>query len=293
MKRLSIFLLMLFMFNINILYANTIDFNEKGSIEITLVEKEDNIKINGAELTIYKIADASEENHNLIFNYVNELSNCNVSLKDLDNDNISEDINKCMNDSVKGISLTTVDGVVKFDNLDLGLYLVKQTNKVNGYSNISPYLVMIPRVINNKWTYNITSKPKTDIIRVIDINVKKVWNTTSTNINSIANLPKYIEIELIKDNLVIDKIKLDESNNWEYTWNDIEKSDMYSVREVNVPKGYTVTYQKEGNLFIVTNTTSLVQTGNMPWLVELIGSLGMIFILISIVYNKIKNEQNI
>ena len=67
---------------------------------------------------------------------------------------------------------------------------------------------------------------------------------------------------------------------------------MYSVKEINVPKGYTVTYQKEDNSFIVTNTTSLVQTGNMPWLVELIGSLGIIFIVISIVYSKIKDEQN-
>lgn len=291
MKKLSILLLMLFMFNTK-LYANTVDFDKKGSIEITLLEKQENTKIDGAEITIYKVANATEENYNLAFEYVNELSNCNVSLKELDTDNISEEINKCMNDSVKGVSLTTVNGKVKFEDLDLGLYLVKQTNKVEGYSVISPYLVMIPRVINNKWTYDITSKPKTDIIRVIDINVKKVWNTTTTNINSIANLPEYIEIELSKDNEVIDRIKLNSSNNWEYTWKDIEKSDMYSVKEINVPKGYTVTYQKENNSFIVTNTTSLVQTGNMPWLVELIGSLGIIFIVISIVYSKIKDEQN-
>ena len=274
MKKLSILLLMLFMFNTK-LYANTVDFDRKGSIEITLLEKQENTKIDGAELTIYKVANATEENYNLAFEYVNELSNCNVSLKELDTDNISEEINKCMNDSVKGVSLTTVNGKVKFEDLDLGLYLV-----------------MIPRVINNKWTYDITSKPKTDIIRVIDINVKKVWNTTTTNINSIANLPEYIEIELSKDNEVIDRIKLNSSNNWEYTWKDIEKSDMYSVKEINIPKGYTVTYQKEDNSFIVTNTASLVQTGNMPWLVELIGSLGIIFIVISIVYSKIKDEQN-
>lgn len=289
MKKLSILLLMLFTFCANILSVNALDFTKKGSIEITLIEKEEQTKINGAELTIYKIADAKEENHNLVFEYVNELSDCKVSLDNLDNDNISEEINKCLNDSVKGISLVTEDGKVNFEDLDLGLYLVKQTNKVEGYSVITPYLVMIPRVINDEWTYNVTSKPKTDIIRVIDLKVTKVWNKANSNINSSINLPKEIEIELSKNGEVIDTVKLNSANNWEYTWKDLEKSDMYNVREVNVPKGYTVTYQKEGNLFIVTNTTSLVQTGNMPWLVEIIGGIGLIFIVISLIYNK--NEQ--
>lgn len=289
MKKLSILLLMLFTFCANILSVNALDFTKKGSIEITLIEKEEQTKINGAELTIYKIADAKEENHNLVFEYVNELSDCKVSLDNLDNDNISEEINKCLNDSIKGISLVTEDGKVNFEDLDLGLYLVKQTNKVEGYSVITPYLVMIPRVINDEWTYNVTSKPKTDIIRVIDLKVTKVWNKANSNINSSINLPKEIEIELSKNGEVIDTVKLNSANNWEYTWKDLEKSDMYNVREVNVPKGYTVTYQKEGNLFIVTNTTSLVQTGNMPWLVEIIGGIGLIFIVISLIYNK--NEQ--
>lgn len=289
MKKLSILLLMLFTFCANILSVNALDFTKKGSIEITLIEKEEQTKINGAELTIYKIADAKEENHNLVFEYVSELSDCKVSLDNLDNDNISEEINKCLNDSVKGISLVTEDGKVNFEDLDLGLYLVKQTNKVEGYSVITPYLVMIPRVINDEWTYNVTSKPKTDIIRVIDLKVTKVWNKANSNINSSINLPKEIEIELSKNGEVIDTVKLNSANNWEYTWKDLEKSDMYNVREVNVPKGYTVTYQKEGNLFIVTNTTSLVQTGNMPWLVEVIGGIGLIFIVISLIYNK--NEQ--
>lgn len=289
MKKLSILLLMLFTFCANILSVNALDFTKKGSIEITLIEKEEQTKINGAELTIYKIADAKEENHNLVFEYVNELSDCNVSLDNLDNDNISEEINKCLNPSVKGISLVTEDGKVNFEDLDLGLYLVKQTNKVEGYSVITPYLVMIPRVINDEWTYNVTSKPKTDIIRVIDLKVTKVWNKANSNISSSINLPKEIEIELSKNGEVIDTVKLNSANNWEYTWKDLEKSDMYNVREVNVPKGYTVTYQKEGNLFIVTNTTSLVQTGNMPWLVEIIGGIGLIFIVISLIYNK--NEQ--
>ena len=74
MKRIKILLLSILMiFNIDkvdALGSNTIDFNEKGSIEITLFEKNDNVKIEGAELTIYKIANAHEKNHNLVLEYV-------------------------------------------------------------------------------------------------------------------------------------------------------------------------------------------------------------------------------
>ena len=55
MKRIKILLLSILMiFNIDkvdALGSNTVDFNEKGSIEITLFEKNDNVKIEGAELT--------------------------------------------------------------------------------------------------------------------------------------------------------------------------------------------------------------------------------------------------
>ena len=67
---------------------------------------------------------------------------------------------------------------------------------------------------------------------------------------------------------------------------------MYTVREKNVPKGYTVTYQKEDNSFIITNTSSLVQTGQMLWIVLLVGMIGVLFVIISLVYDKVSHEQN-
>lgn len=281
-------LVFLLLISVNV-KASEIDFKKLGKVEITLKEKEENKLIDGAELTIYKVADAEEENHNLVFRYVEELKSCGVSLDDLKEENLSEEINKCVSDKVEGQSKVTEDGKVTFDNLSLGLYLVRQTGGVEGYSKISPYLVMIPVSSDDKWVYEVKSTPKTDIIRVIDLSVKKVWATKVSNVN-LNNAPDFVEIALLKSGEVIDTIKLNEENNWEYTWVDLEKSDEYSVKEINVPKGYTVTYQKDGNLFIVTNTTTLVQTGNMPWLVSLFGGLGLIFILSSIIYMRVKDE---
>lgn len=297
MKRIKILLLSILMiFNIgkiDALGSNTVDFNEKGSIEITLFEKNDNVKIEGVELTIYKVADAYEENHNLFLKYVSELSSCNVSLDDLKSADVASNIEKCIPIDYTGISkLTNQDGYVKYDNLDLGLYLIKQTNKVDGFSKIDSFLAMIPKEIDNKWEYNIKATPKTDIIRVMDINVRKVWNTLNNNTNHGINLPKSITIELLLNDEVVDTIKLSNENEWKHTWTDLPKSDSYIVREINVPKGWTVTYQKEDNSFIVTNTSTLVQTGQMVWIVLLIGMIGVIFIIASLVYNKVSHEQN-
>ena len=101
-----------------------------------------------------------------------------------------------------------------------------------------------------------------------------------------------INIELTdkENNELIDKVKLGKDNNWEYTWLDIEKSD-YNVLELNIPKGYIATYEEIDNTFIITNTKTLVQTGNNYYLVVILGSCGIILILSSIIYNKYKEHN--
>lgn len=297
MKRIKIILLsilMLYSTNIYALEGNTIDFNSKGSIEITLNEKTDNEKIEGAEILLYKVADAKSENHNLMFEYIDELKSCNASLNDLETKSKSEEIEKCINENIKSLKqITDINGTVKYNDLDLGLYLVKQNNIVEGFSKIDSFLVMIPKIVNNKWIYDIKSTPKTDIIRVIDINVKKVWNTSTSNTNDSIKLPRSIDVELLLNDKVIDTVKLSKDNNWSYTWEDLAKSEEYTIKEINVPKGYTPSYQKDNNTFIVTNTSTLVQTGQMLWIVMLLIITGITFIIISIIYDRKTNEQNI
>lgn len=297
MKRIKIILLsilMLYSTNIYALEGNTIDFNSKGSIEITLSEKTDNEKIEGAEILLYKVADAKSENHNLMFEYIDELKSCNASLNDLETKSKSEEIEKCINENINSLKqITDVNGTVKYNDLDLGLYLVKQNNIVEGFSKIDSFLVMIPKIVNNKWIYDIKSTPKTDIIRVIDINVKKVWNTSTSNTNDSIKLPRSIDVELLLNDKVIDTVKLSKDNNWSYTWEDLAKSEEYTIKEINVPKGYTPSYQKDNNTFIVTNTSTLVQTGQMLWIVMLLIITGITFIIISIIYDRKTNEQNI
>ena len=215
-----LFSLLVFFFSLTLVNAedlditkssHTIDFEELGSIKITLTEKEENIAIEGAELGLYHIADAGEKDHNLIFNYTENYKECTADLSDLTIDGLTDKITKCTKDKTPDYTKTTNEkGKLKFKDLKLGLYLVKQETQVKGYSNIDSYLVMIPKVIDNKWTYDITSEPKTEIYKTMDIKVVKVWNKQ----NEKTKLPEYVTIALLKDGETIDTVKLNKDNNW-------------------------------------------------------------------------------
>lgn len=266
---------------------HTIDFSKKGEINLTLLESTESIPITGASITIYQIALASENNHQLKFDYVNALSACNVSLNNLSVPTLAESITGCLTNTevTKFEKVTDTNGKVTFNNLDLGLYLVSQTSSISGYSTFANFLVQLPQDIDNQWHYSIDAIPKTEIIKVIDLSVKKVWNNNNYAISD------FVTINLLKGKTVVDTIKLSIENNWTYTWKNLPKSDEYSVEEINIPNGYQATYRSEGNTFIVTNTNTLVQTGNNLILIEILAFTGIIFIVFGIIYEKRLNYE--
>ena len=288
-KRIKYFLIFIILLSVGnkkvLANDNIVDFNKLGTINITLNESKEDKPIKDANLTIYKIATVTEKDNNLYYQYQENITNCNADLTNLLNEELSKEINKCIeNLELTSITKTTNnEGFIKFDNLQLGLYLVKQTNKVEGYSNIDPFLVAIPKEENNIWIYDIKATPKTDIIRLMDVIVEKKWDIISS-----STRPNEVTIELLKDKEVIDTIILNDENNWTYTWHQIEESDLYSVKEKNVPDGYTDTYRQLGNKFIVTNTKTLVQTGQNILIIELLAISGLILVITGFIINKRK-----
>ena len=70
------------------------------------------------------------------------------------------------------------------------------------------------------------------------------------------------------------------------------ESDAYSVKEVDVPKGFTATVKQNGYVFTVTNTLSLVQTGQLMWPIPVLAIIGMILIAAGIALLQKKREPN-
>lgn len=285
MKKI-IFTLLIFIFSISIVKADQIiDLNKKGTITLTLFEEKDKLFVEGAEIEIIKIGNADIINNNLAFNYVDELSDCNVKL---DEENIYN-IGLCLNEKKlkSNISKTNNLGKTVFDNLDLGIYYVRQINKVDKFSCFSPFLIMLPEEINNEWSYSINGSPKMEIASLIDLTIKKVWNTDKE-----SKILDKVTVELYKGNELIETVVLNEENNWMYTITDLIKSYDYHIKEINVPKGYTVSYSNNDFVYIVTNTPSLVQTGQMTYIPIMISFIGLIFVIIGFILLKVeKNEK--
>lgn len=57
----------------------------------------------------------------------------------------------------------------------------------------------------------------------------------------------------------------------------------WSIKEYNIPYGYTPYYSRVGNVITITNSTSLIQTGQLNWPVAVLGGLGVLLIALGLI----------
>ena len=70
------------------------------------------------------------------------------------------------------------------------------------------------------------------------------------------------------------------------------ESDGYSIKEIDVPKGFTATYSKAGYVFTVTNTSTLAHTGQLIWPIPVLAMAGLFLIVVgSIILRKTRKEN--
>ena len=171
--------------------------------------------------------------------------------------------------------------------MPLGLYFVKQINTVNGYAPCTSFLVTVPNSDVNGYTYDVNASPKTDIERLADITIKKVWNTDAS-----TKAADSVTVQLLRDRVIIETAVLSDQNNWQVIYSNMPESDVYSIVEVNVPKGFTATYSKSGYVFTVTNTASLAQTGQLIWPIPVLAMIGLCLIAVgTIALRKTRNKN--
>ncbi len=123
------------------------------------------------------------------------------------------------------------------------------------------YTYEVEEVVPDEYTvtydgYNITNT----LNDTINIPVKKVWDDKD-NYDKVR--PKNIKVELYADNVKVDETTLKgKGNTWEYVfenlpeYNSLNKRIVYTLKEVDVPDGYEVSY--EG--YTITNYRNVVIT---------------------------------
>ena len=275
-KLLSVCLLMLILAALPLTaMAQQWDPDQTGSISVALASQDGAQPMEGAELSVFRVATVGgDEKGNLFYAYTDEFSGCGAGLDDPDLVKKLEAFVSGKNLSAKKI-VTDAQGKGTCEDLDLGLYFVKQTGDVEGFAPCTSFLVTVPVKTDNGFRYDVDASPKTEAAKLVDITIKKVWNTDKS-----TAIPKNVTVQLLRGDAVVETAILSKDNDWQITYSDLPESDAYSIKEVNVPKGFTATYGKKGYTFTVTNTASLAQTGQLIWPIPVLAMAGLFLLLV-------------
>lgn len=208
-----------------------------------------------------------------------------------------------LNESIKPSrsAVTDENGIAKFTDIPMGLYLVIGTGVTRGdyVYTVSPFFVMLPEqdLTTNTWNYQVVANAKLSQNPLeADYRVIKVWKDDCHK----SQRPKYISIQLMCDGKAYgDPVTLPEDGRWEHTWENLEVNHKWTVTE-KTQTGYAEpVIEQKGYQFTVTNTcnktgstSKLPQTGQLWWPVPLLLCGGLILVAAGLIRRKgSKNAQ--
>ncbi len=99
----------------------------------------------------------------------------------------------------------------------------------------------------------------------IDVEVVKVWDDKD---DAEGKRPEEVEVTLYANDKAVETVKLNEENNWSYSWIGFEYSDenfeeiQYTVKEDKVPEGYSMSHKQDGYKITITNSINPPETGD-------------------------------
>lgn len=256
-------------------FAQELDYGRTGSISVTLSEQISKTPIAGAELSVYHVATVKlNSSGHLSFTYKESFKNCGIALED---EELANKLDQFLNDHLIEAKkvVTDSEGRANCTKLELGLYFVKQTNTVSGFAPCKSFLVTVPLYSDGEYRYDVEGTPKTEIAKRMSITIKKVWNEDET-----VSIPDSVTVQLLRNDTVVETATLNSQNEWQITFDDMPESDDYRVEEIDIPQGFTVTYEQNGSVFIVINTAALIRTGQLTWPIPLFAVVGMLLLAV-------------
>ena len=268
-------------------FAQDFDPEKTGFVSVTLTEQYDEEPIVGAELSLYYIATVvMDADGKLNYDYTKDFKQFNTAIDDA---SLATKLDAFVSQhNVPSIKITTnAEGTALCDEIPLGLYFVKQTGVVEGFAPCTSFVVTVPGMNADGYVYEVNASPKTEVARLASITIKKVWNTDAS-----TEAAERVTVQLFRNGNVVKTATLNAQNNWQVTFTDMPESDAYSIKEIDVPKGFTATYSKTGYVFTVTNTSTLIQTGQLIWPIPVLAVGGMLFIAVGITFLQKKRKRN-
>lgn len=263
------------------------DLSLKGSVSVTVKDPDTGEPVSGGALTIYQAAEAAEKNGDFSYVLTEEFADMEADLSDPGDEKLAGDLEDyALQKELQGTEKEIAeDGTIIFQELSAGLYLIVQTKPSENYYPVKSFLVSVPMKDEEtgSWIYEVDAAPKMETEsqrpgKPVDLTVKKVWEGGDK-----SKHPDNVTVGLYKKDTLVEKITLNDANHWTYTWKELDGSVKWKIQEIDVPKGYAVSYRTDGFEITITNTASLIQTGQLNWPVPLLAFTGLALVLTGIV----------
>ena len=278
--------------------AATAVLEEKGSITLNLVDSENENPLANVPFRLYFIANAYESGNGIRYELIPPFDEANVDTDDLQDSSLHVHLAHFAISENQPYTEKTTDenGVIVFDNLEIGMYLIVPVQDEDDTYTTSPFVISVPNYDyeNQRWNYDIDASPK-----ILDgdgnedgaetyISVVKKWETSTSH-------PESVTIVLLCDFQEYLKVELNADNNWHYRFDNLPENHIWNVVEENVPDGSTVYYETSSNTVTIINksekpqeegTTNppeeeteedkLVHTGQLNWPVPVCAISGLL-----------------
>ena len=120
----------------------------------------------------------------------------------------------------------------------------------------------------------------------MEITACKQWSGDSSK-----ERPDSVTVTLYDGKTAYETVRLSDKNDWSYTWEDLDADGNWQVVETNIPKGYVPSYKVKGDVVTITNTRTLIQTGQLNWPIWVLGGAGILLVVLGVVILT-KRKQN-
>ena len=120
----------------------------------------------------------------------------------------------------------------------------------------------------------------------VEITACKQWSGDSSK-----ERPDSVTVTLYDGKTAYETVRLSDKNDWSYTWEDLDADGNWQVVETNIPKGYVPSYKVKGDVVTITNTKTLIQTGQLNWPIWVLGGAGILLVVLGVVILT-KRKQN-
>ena len=267
------------------------DTDRDNSLTVELTSSDpDTLAVEGAEVTIYLVAEVDKASGALTYKLTDDFASSGIKV----NDNITQSMidtaaDYASENGLKGITKTSdKNGVIVFENLQCGIYLITETASPEGFTSFVPFMYFLPfySLDDGGWVYDAVAVPKIEYLKPVDVSVRVVWNDDGNN------RPDHVTVNLENEDGTYDTVRLNDSNNWKHVWTGLDPTKTWSVVETDVPSDYKVTYSSEGLDFTVTNTKKLIQTGQMNWPIQVFILAGSFLVCAGVIIRITGNRKD-